>query len=85
VVAETVRVQRRRPPRLSEIQFAVLELARLKRWTVGRKRGIALRLLRGETLDAVSRDAGVPMYCIMENELLKKSPKKPIGRTGRQP
>src|SRR5664280_1092210 len=92
--------------------------APVKRWTVGRKREVVLRLLRGETLDAVSRDVGVPMYrlakwrdrallamtaglyegpgdgrdaaleearrkigdLIMENELLKKSPKKPNGR-----
>jgi len=36
--------------------------APVKRWTVGRKREVVLRLLRGETLDAVSRDVGVPMY-----------------------
>jgi len=95
----------------------------VKRWTAGRKKEVVLRLLRGETLDAVSRDVGVPMYrladwrdralmamtaglhegpgdgrdvaleearrkigdLIMENELLKKSPGKPNGRTGRKP
>lgn len=92
--------------------------APVKRWTAGRKKEVVLRLLHGETLDAVSRDVGVPMYrladwrdralmgitvalhdgpgdgreealeearrkigdLIMENELLKKSPKKPTGR-----
>jgi hypothetical protein len=36
--------------------------APVKRWTARRKREVALRLLRGEPLDAVSRDVGVPMY-----------------------
>jgi hypothetical protein len=36
--------------------------APVKRWTAGRKQEVVLRLLRGETLDAVSRDVGVPMY-----------------------
>jgi hypothetical protein len=92
--------------------------APIKRWTAGRKKEVVLRLLRGEPLDAVSRDVGVPMYrladwrdralmgitaalhdgpgdgreealeearrkigdLIMENELQKKSPKKPNGR-----
>ena len=40
--------------------------APVKRWTAGRKREAALRLLRGETLDAVSRDVGVPMYRLAE-------------------
>lgn len=34
----------------------------MKRWTAARKQEVVLRLLRGETLDAVSRDVGVPMY-----------------------
>jgi hypothetical protein len=38
----------------------------VKRWTAGRKREVVLRLLRGETLDAVSRDVGVPMYRLAE-------------------
>lgn len=36
--------------------------APVKRWTAARKQEVVLRLLRGETLDAVSRDVGVPMY-----------------------
>lgn len=36
--------------------------APIKRWTSGRKKEVVLRLLRGEPLDAVSRDVGVPMY-----------------------
>jgi len=33
-----------------------------KRWTALRKQEVVLRLIRGETLEAVSRDVGVPMY-----------------------
>jgi transposase len=33
--------------------------AEVKRWSSGRKRGVVLRLLRGEPVDAVSREAGV--------------------------
>ena len=36
--------------------------APVKRWTAARKQEVVLRLIRGETLDAVSRDVGVPMY-----------------------
>lgn len=97
--------------------------APVKRWTAARKQEMVLRLLRGETLDAVSRDVGVPQYrladwrdrglmgitialhegpgdgseaalkqarqkigdLLMENELLKKSPKKPKERRGWKP
>jgi transposase len=33
--------------------------AEVKRWSTGRKRGVVLRLLRGESVDAVSREVGV--------------------------
>ncbi|MEX3582890.1 MAG: hypothetical protein VB137_10265 [Burkholderia sp.] len=33
--------------------------AELKRWSVGRKRAVVLRLLRGESIDQVSREVGV--------------------------
>ncbi|MEX3582068.1 MAG: helix-turn-helix domain-containing protein [Burkholderia sp.] len=33
--------------------------AEFKRWSVGRKRAVVLRLLRGESIDAVSREVGV--------------------------
>ena len=33
--------------------------AEVKRWSTGRKRGVVLRLLRGEPVDAVSRKVGV--------------------------
>jgi hypothetical protein len=36
--------------------------AEVKRWSVGRKREVVLRLLRGEPADAVSREVGVPIY-----------------------
>jgi transposase len=31
----------------------------VKRWSTGRKRGVVLRLLRGEPIDAVPREVGV--------------------------
>jgi hypothetical protein len=34
----------------------------VKRWSAGRKKGVVLRLLRGEPVDAVSREVGVPIY-----------------------
>ncbi|MEX3583107.1 MAG: hypothetical protein VB137_11810 [Burkholderia sp.] len=33
--------------------------AEFKRWSVGRKRAVVLRLLRGESIGAVSREVGV--------------------------
>ena len=33
-----------------------------QRWTAGRKREVVLRILRGESLDALSRELGVEMY-----------------------
>ena len=35
-----------------------------ERWSVRRKREVALRLLRGEPLDALSRELGVEMYLL---------------------
>ena len=34
----------------------------IQRWSVARKREVVLRLLRGESLDAVSREIGVEPY-----------------------
>ena len=33
-----------------------------QRWSVGRKRDVVLRLLRGESLEALSREVGVEIY-----------------------
>ncbi|MEX3583181.1 MAG: hypothetical protein VB137_12355 [Burkholderia sp.] len=35
--------------------------ADFKRWSVGRKRPVVLRLLRGESIGAVSREVGVTL------------------------
>ena len=37
-------------------------LAPGQRWSVGRKREVVLRLLRGEFLELLSRELGVPIY-----------------------
>ena len=37
-------------------------LAPGQRWSAGRKREVVLRLLRGESLDALSRELGVEIY-----------------------
>ena len=37
-----------------------------QRWTVTRKREVALRLLRGEPLDALARELGVEIYRLEE-------------------
>jgi hypothetical protein len=36
--------------------------AEIKRWSAGRKKEVVLRLLRGEPVDAVSREVSVPIY-----------------------
>lgn len=36
--------------------------AEVRRWSAGRKKEVVLRLLRGEPVDAVSREVGVPIY-----------------------
>lgn len=36
--------------------------AEIKRWSAGRKKGVVLRLLRGEPVDAISREVSVPIY-----------------------
>jgi transposase len=36
--------------------------AEVKRWSVGRKKEVVLRLLRGESVDAVSREVSVPIH-----------------------
>jgi transposase len=41
---------------------AVSPLGPGQRWSVGRKREATLRLLRGESLEALSRELGVEMY-----------------------
>lgn len=33
-----------------------------KRWSAGRKKEVVLRLLRGEPVDAISREVSVPIY-----------------------
>ena len=37
-------------------------LARGQRWSAGRKRDVVLRLLRGESLEALSREVGIEIY-----------------------
>jgi transposase len=36
--------------------------AEVKRWSVGRKMAVVMRLLRGEAVDAISREVSVPIY-----------------------
>jgi transposase len=38
--------------------------AEMKRWSAGRKKEVVLRLLRGESVDAISREVSVPIYKI---------------------
>lgn len=41
-------------------------LAPGQRWSAGRKRNVVLRLLRGESVDALSREVGVEIYRLEE-------------------
>ncbi len=34
----------------------------VKRWSAGRKKQVVLRLLRGESVDAISREVAVPIF-----------------------
>lgn len=36
--------------------------AEVRRWSAGRKKEVVLRLLRGEAVDALSREVSVPIY-----------------------
>jgi hypothetical protein len=36
--------------------------AEVKRWSAGKKKAVVLRLLRGESVDAISRELAVPIY-----------------------
>ena len=36
--------------------------AEVKRWSAGRKKQVVLRLLRGESVDALSRELAVPIF-----------------------
>lgn len=40
--------------------------AEIKRWSAGRKKEVVLRLLRGESVDAISREVSVPIYKLEE-------------------
>ena len=40
--------------------------AEIKGWSAGRKKQVVLRLLRGESVDAISREVAVPIYRLEE-------------------
>lgn len=41
-----------------------MEVGQVKRWTASRKIEVVLRLLRGESLDALSRELGLEIYLL---------------------
>lgn len=43
-----------------------MEGGQVKRWTASRKIEVVLRLLRGESLDALSRELGLEVYLLEE-------------------
>lgn len=57
---------RRASPAVPEPAAAAGPLAPNQRWTVTRKREVALRLLRGEPFDALARELGVEIYRLEE-------------------
>jgi len=57
---------RRAMPTGPESTTAVGPLGPNQRWTVTRKREVALRLLRGEPMDALARELGVEIYRLEE-------------------
>ena len=52
----------RRPTGVSPGEIGVGPLGQGQRWTAARKREVVLRILRGESLDLVSRELGVELY-----------------------
>lgn len=52
----------RRPTGVAPARDAVGPLAPGQRWSVARKREVSLRLLRGESAEALSRELGVEIY-----------------------
>lgn len=68
VAAPVGRVGGRRPSTLStgaDASSSAPETGPLgpgQRWSLARKRGVVLRLLRGEAAELVSREIGVPVY-----------------------
>src|ERR1039458_5122652 len=63
VFAPVGRAGGRRPPTLSTgPAIPPGGLAPGQRWSVGRKREVVLRLLRGESTESLSRELGVPLY-----------------------
>lgn len=49
-----------------ELEAAAGPLGPNQRWTVRRKREVALRLLRGEPMDTLARELGVEIYRLEE-------------------
>ncbi len=52
--------------RADDIAAGAGSLAPGQRWSAGRKRDVVLRVLRGESLDALSREVGVEIYRLEE-------------------
>ena len=52
----------RRPTGVAPERDGVGPLAPGQRWSVARKREVSLRLLRGESVEALSRELGVEIY-----------------------
>lgn len=53
-------------PAVSEPAAATGPLGPNQRWSVTRKREVALRLLRGESMEALARELGVEIYRLEE-------------------
>jgi hypothetical protein len=58
----TVGGARRAMPAVPEPAAATGPVGPNQRWTVTRKRELALRLLRGESMEALARELGVEIY-----------------------
>ncbi len=64
-VQETTAARTEGARRATGVRAAVAEggpLSPGQRWSTGRKRDVVLRLLRGESLEALSREVGVEIY-----------------------
>ncbi|MEW5790117.1 MAG: IS3 family transposase [Pseudomonadota bacterium] len=51
---------------LGALEGAPSAAAEVKRWSAGRKKQVVLRMLRGESVEALSRELAVPIYRLEE-------------------
>ncbi|QXP91624.1 hypothetical protein [Methylococcus capsulatus] len=57
--------------------------AEVERWPVGRKKQAVLRLLRGESVDALSRELAMPIVRLEQRLIVRWPASMPVSRNAR--